>query len=74
MEKQNKGYQHRLAKALGSMPLAVGTVGRVTVQHDDGCGIWDERGCSCVPEISISHGDDVAVVDTDGSVSKGKRQ
>jgi hypothetical protein len=74
MEKKRKGYRHRLVEALGSMDFPAVGVGRVAICHDKGCGIWSTGQCTCTPDISIPHGEDVAVVGEDGSVSERVRR
>jgi hypothetical protein len=73
MVKKQRGYQHRLIAALASGDLPAVGVGRVAVHHDNDCGIWSDGQCTCTPDISIHHGEDVAVVDVDASVSSVKR-
>jgi hypothetical protein len=43
-----------LLEEIEKNPPAKGTVGFVTVAHDDNCGYWQGGACDCSPEIQIT--------------------
>lgn len=70
------GYLHRImAAALGS-DATKPTVGLhiASIEHDSGCGIYQGKGCDCIPDISVSGPDGISVIDEDGQCTKQVRQ
>jgi hypothetical protein len=72
-ERRKAGYIHRLmaAHAKGHTPL--GGLSIATIQHDNWCGIYKGRECSCTPDITLSDHEGVTVVDLDGNGTKVRR-
>jgi len=46
-------YRAMLLELLAETAISPGSVGSVTVAHDDGCGIFDGRPCECDPDVRM---------------------
>lgn len=63
-------YSDRLAAgvlAIQKYQSTAGEVVQVEVGHDDDCGVFDGRACTCVPDIHIKAGDRTWRIDEEGS-------
>ena len=70
-QKSQAGYRSRLAAAFtsGALRIEPGTVGHVTVLHDDDCQI-DAGRCTCRPDIIRRTGSTVEIIDEEGAVEE----
>jgi len=61
-------HKHRLAAALEVMDLERDDVLEVLTAHDDDCGRYEERCCSCRPRISLKTTAGAIQIDPDGAL------
>lgn len=62
-------YSDRLTKgvlAIQKYQSTAGEVVQVEVGHDDDCGVFNSRACTCVPEIQVKAGDRTWKIDEEG--------
>jgi hypothetical protein len=62
-------YQDRLAKGVLELQKYQSTAGgviQVEVGHDDDCGVFSNKDCTCIPDIHLKAGDRTWKVGEDG--------
>ena len=63
-------YQDRLAKGVLELQKYQSTAGeviQVEVGHDDDCGVFEKRDCTCTPDIHLKAGDRTWKIDEEGA-------
>jgi len=63
-------YQDRLAKGVLELQKYQSTAGeviQVEVGHDDDCGVFSNKDCTCVADIHLKAGDRIWKIDEDGA-------
>lgn len=66
-------YQDRLTTGVQRLQRihdTRGSVAQVNVGHENGCGVWEEKECTCTPDITIDVDGSVYMIDEKGDVFK----
>ena len=71
---QGAGYFGRLIAASAAGALKRPGLHRICIEHDDWCGIFQGRGCTCTPDIRCHNADGtIDTIEPDGSVARAGR-